>query len=253
MENHDQIVIETPRENWSKFPNSYLDNLHLFDPYETQAFCLVVRNASYTKPNHRFSARYVALKTGMGKNKAHDSMQELVRKGALTQHESPKGLPAKYSIRWQVSPNKGQSPAIGVPPQGTVVSLHEGQEKDHYSKTTKKRKMVARAEPSLPSMPSPHSEVMAHYSSTYQKMASSKPIINGKQGSAVKNLLKSRTSVEINRQLDRLQELCSSSREGRFFTFDICLLEKQWAKIDTRMAALDAEFLADNPLPDNLT
>ncbi len=127
-----QVTIESPKENWSKFPNGFLDNLDKFSPQATQAMCLIVRQTQYSRPNHRFSARYVALKTGMSRSAASRALGELTEKGATIRHGSGKGETGVYSIRWVSQKEEKVSLPwdSGVPPGG--------QEKDHPSKIKEK-------------------------------------------------------------------------------------------------------------------
>lgn len=147
--------IETPKENWTKIPNCFLDRLSEFTPYEVQVFCLVIRGAGYSNPNHRYSARYVALKTGMSKSQASRALAGLVSKNALTKHGSVEST-GTYSIRWvsqtidgldEVSTRRDRvSPArdAGVPPEGQKCppagTIERSLFKDHNSKIIKRER-----------------------------------------------------------------------------------------------------------------
>lgn len=78
------LPVEKPTENWTKFPNSILDNLEKFSPAEIIALCLMVRkNIGYEKPNRQFSSRYVSKKTGISQPTAIKVLDSLEAKKSI--------------------------------------------------------------------------------------------------------------------------------------------------------------------------
>lgn len=96
-----KVSIDQPTENWTKFPNNILDNLHEFTPVATQIICLIIRkNIGYQNPNKQFSSGYVAKKLNMSRTTAKRGIHELTDKGAI--YKTGVGIRGvnQYQINW---------------------------------------------------------------------------------------------------------------------------------------------------------
>lgn len=96
--------IETPYENWTRFPNCILDSLEKFTGNEIKILCLMVRkNIGHDEPTKQFSISYVSKKTGLAKQTVITAIQELVKKQAIHELESGERGLKRYEILWTES------------------------------------------------------------------------------------------------------------------------------------------------------
>ncbi len=102
------MSIDQPTENWTKFPNCILDNLHEFDNEEFKILGLMVRkNLGYQNPNHEFSARYISLKTKISKPTVLKRLAKLLDRGSIQIIGIGKRGIHKYGINWSLPLTSG--------------------------------------------------------------------------------------------------------------------------------------------------
>ncbi len=78
--------IYAPTENWTRFPNSILDNLIDFTGIETRILNLMIRkNFGYSNPNKQFSVNYLAVKLGHSKPAIRKSINSLLASNSIVQ------------------------------------------------------------------------------------------------------------------------------------------------------------------------
>jgi DNA-binding MarR family transcriptional regulator len=80
------MAIETPSENWTKFPNYILDNLTQFTGNELKILALITKENS--NGNYEFSLSFIVKKTGITKSTVFSAIQELLGQGIITELES---------------------------------------------------------------------------------------------------------------------------------------------------------------------
>ncbi|MCP3940250.1 MAG: replication protein [Desulfobacteraceae bacterium] len=128
-----QIRIQEPVTitNWTKFPNSILDNLLDFSGIETRILALMVRkNIGYSKPNKQFSINYLALKLGHSKTSIKNGLDKLIAKKTIIQIKTGTRGIRHFDINWQkqalTGPKNGTVKKPTVPKNGTVTVPKNG-------------------------------------------------------------------------------------------------------------------------------
>ncbi len=96
------MKIDRPKENWTKYPNCILDNIHIYSPSAFKVISLMVRkNIGYEKPNKNFSLSYISLKTKMGKPTSSKAVQELLKLGSIMEVGTGARGVKLYDIVWK--------------------------------------------------------------------------------------------------------------------------------------------------------
>jgi len=99
----DKEIVAEPWENWTRLPNWIGDNLKTIHPIETHILVFITRQNHGWKDqqNTRFSARYVAKKTGLSLPTAHKYIELLRKKGYILRLKSGNEKEAaEYKINW---------------------------------------------------------------------------------------------------------------------------------------------------------
>lgn len=105
----DDIGIEKPTENWTRFPNSILDNLDQFEPNEFKVLAFVIRkNLGWRdRANRRFAVRYVAARLNMADRTAWAAIQGLEKKGLIHCIDRERSGLRLYEVTWR-TPKKSR-------------------------------------------------------------------------------------------------------------------------------------------------
>lgn len=97
-----EIIPNSPQENWTKFPNNILDNLDKFEANELKILCLMIRkNLGYQNPHKKFSLRYISALTGISKQTVITALIGLQNKKSIQKIDD-----GTQSGKWEVLWNK---------------------------------------------------------------------------------------------------------------------------------------------------
>ena len=97
------VRAEKPIEitNWTRFPNSILDNLDKLTHIEFKILGLMVRkNIGYQHPNKQFSVRYISSKIKSNLKSVNSGLKSLVEKKTIIQIGTGKKGVRYYDIQW---------------------------------------------------------------------------------------------------------------------------------------------------------
>lgn len=96
--------IDKPTENWTRFPNSILDNLDQFEPNEFKVLAFVIRkNLGWRdRANRRFAVRYVAARLNMADRTAWAAIQGLEKKGLIHCIDRERSGLKLYEVTWKI-------------------------------------------------------------------------------------------------------------------------------------------------------
>jgi len=98
-----ELKIETPTENWTRFPNCILDNLSKFSGSEFLILGWMVRqNLGFRdNPNYSFSLSYIQLNTGLDRKTVVKALDGLMEKKSIIQKKD-KGVNGsnQFQINW---------------------------------------------------------------------------------------------------------------------------------------------------------
>ncbi|MDX9819636.1 MAG: hypothetical protein RBT16_12035 [Desulfococcus multivorans] len=91
------MSIEHPTENWTRFPNSILDNLDRYSGNELKVLALMIRkNLGWRDPNKKYAVKYIAAKTGLSKPTARKAIGSLLEKAAIDEISSGKRCTRRF-------------------------------------------------------------------------------------------------------------------------------------------------------------
>lgn len=96
--------IDKPTENWTRFPNSILDNLDQFEPNEFKVLAFVIRkNLGWRdRANRRFAVRYVSARLNMADRTAWAAIQGLEKKGLIHCIDRERSGLKLYEVTWKI-------------------------------------------------------------------------------------------------------------------------------------------------------
>ncbi|GBF40651.1 hypothetical protein LPTSP1_36690 [Leptospira johnsonii] len=140
------MAIQTPTENWFKFPNHIADNLTDYTTFEITILVLMLRRTvgmlGLTKtPDQRFSQSFIVKNTGISDSQVYRSKKSLIAKGAIKEDGTAADGSKLYSVVWdipvdtplcppEVSPSSHQSnPPLSGRATDKDISLKKGEEK----------------------------------------------------------------------------------------------------------------------------
>jgi hypothetical protein len=102
-------IISRPTENWTKYPNSILDNLEKLKPMEVKVISFMIRkNIGYDEPSLMFSVSYLAKKLGHNRGAIMNALNGLIKKKSVVVVEEGKQGIRSFDINWQ-DPLKNQT------------------------------------------------------------------------------------------------------------------------------------------------
>ena len=138
----------TEAPNYTQIPNSFLDNLHKFGPYETKIIMLVCRKTfGYHKTADDISYSQIVKGTGISRRKVISSVAGLCEKGYLNKSEGVYGN--SYTLNLASAQD---APLVHTvhPPSAhdappPVHSVHP-QKKTNQKKTSKENKKTSKKE-----------------------------------------------------------------------------------------------------------
>lgn len=116
------MAIQTPTENWFKFPNHIADNLHTYEANDLKVLVLILRRTIgmlglTSNPDQRFSISFIAKKCKMSENTARTVKERLLKRGDIKQDGTASDGSPLYSIVWNTPKNEGDSKFEGAPQQ----------------------------------------------------------------------------------------------------------------------------------------
>lgn len=99
------MAIQTPTENWFKFPNHIADNLHTYEANDLKVLVLILRRTVgmlglTPNPDQRFSISFIAKKCDMSENTARTVKKRLLERGDIKQDGTASDGSPLYSIVW---------------------------------------------------------------------------------------------------------------------------------------------------------
>lgn len=107
------MSIEHPTENWTRFPNSILDNLDRYSGNELKVLALMIRkNLGWRDPNKKYAVKYIAAKTGLSKPTARKAIYSLLEKAAIDEISSGERCTRRFEINLE-APGKGETVETG--------------------------------------------------------------------------------------------------------------------------------------------
>jgi hypothetical protein len=96
--------VDLPRENWTRFPNCVLDNLHMFKPNEFKVLAFMVRKTLgwRKRANKMFAAEYVGARLNMSEKTARTAIDGLEQSGVI-RHIGVSGRAGvkMYEVKWR--------------------------------------------------------------------------------------------------------------------------------------------------------
>ena len=120
------MAIQTPTENWFKFPNHIADNLQDYDPYELKILVFMLRRTVgmlglTSTPDQRFSLSFLAKNTGLSKSQIIRAKKSLIAKGAIIEEGEGDDGSHLLSVSWSVQ----QGPDSSQQTQGVVSNRNQ--------------------------------------------------------------------------------------------------------------------------------
>lgn len=95
--------LDKPSENWTRFPNCILDNLHMMKPNSLKVLAFMIRKTLgwRDKANKKFAAEYVAARLGMSEKTARTAIDDLEAIGLIVNiGREYKGVKL-YEVKWR--------------------------------------------------------------------------------------------------------------------------------------------------------
>jgi Zn finger protein HypA/HybF involved in hydrogenase expression len=151
-------MIQTPTENWFKFPNHIADNLQDYDPYELKILVFMLRRTVgmlglTSTPDQRFSISFLAKNTKLSESQVSKSKKTMLQKGIIIEDGIADDGSKLYAVSWDVPSierpplsNRGTpSPQCGEPPL-----LNAETDKDSSLKTIEENTLDASASSAIP-------------------------------------------------------------------------------------------------------
>ncbi len=101
------MAIQTPTENWFKFPNHIADNLPDYDPYELKILVFMLRRTVgmlglTTTPDQRFSISFLVKNCKVSQSQVKRAKESLLKKGSIREDGIAEDGSKLYSVVWQV-------------------------------------------------------------------------------------------------------------------------------------------------------
>jgi DNA-binding MarR family transcriptional regulator len=96
------LIPEKPKENWTKFPNPYLDNIDAFTPSEFTIIGVMVRkNLGFQRTDYEFSLTYLCRKSGLTRKTATKATNGLKEKGFIEELKNGDRRVRRFKLVWK--------------------------------------------------------------------------------------------------------------------------------------------------------
>lgn len=98
-----ELKIETPKENWTRYPNCILDNLGAFSGSELKVLSAIVRkNLGFNGSTKEFSITFLNKKAGIKDHKTViKAIEGLIKKGSIHEINSGMRKVRRFEILWK--------------------------------------------------------------------------------------------------------------------------------------------------------
>lgn len=155
------MAIQTPTENWFKFPNHIADNLASYTTFEITILVLILRRTvgmlGLTKiPDQRFSQSFLVKNTGISDSQVYRAKKSLLAKGAIKEDGTAGDGSKLYSVVWDIPADTPLCPPEVAPSFSETNPPPPGRatDKDISLKTVETKTLDARASSAAPEKPS---------------------------------------------------------------------------------------------------
>lgn len=192
------MAIQTPTENWFKFPNHIADNLQDYNPYELKILVFMLRRTVgmlglTATPDQRFSISFLAKNTKLSESQVSKSKKTMLQKGIIIEDGIADDGSKLYAVSWDTpsierplpSNRDTPSPQCGEPPllnaetdkdsslktiEENTLDASASSAAPEKSKSTKKKKFQRKDYPHIP-----FQEIADHYKKKHKEFRKTEP------------------------------------------------------------------------------